>query len=677
MVKKKNTKLVDRSDILAAALCLAGAFFCLWFFQVDLNRSLRRYSEQPLGTVSWKRRAAQRRFTDRVLWDRLRQDSPVYSGDYIRTEDLSAAAVAFTSGGIIELGENSLIRIFDEDRTPRVQLRAGTLSARARNTELLVTAGENRVLVNSGGAVSARAEDAVLRVRVEEGSASLYAAGDTREAAAGEGFSLSPGALENAPTDFSVSAAPGVPPQKPPALFTPGEDEVIRYQGDMPSIRFRWEIPAEDGLVPFYYILEVSDNPDLENPFLILQTRTGGASASVPAPGLWYWRVTPVYTDSPEPESSRSASGSFVVEEGTPPAPPELFVPPPEDTALRTIFPPEGYIVAEALLPDLRFTWKAPPGAARFQVSGREDFSRLEADESVSGKTWQLRRLESGSWYWRISAGGRDSPARRFIVAPSLAAPVPVDGAQSGIVRQGGREEAVFRWQPAEEADYYEFRFYEGQSGRLLRSETLTGNSARIPLESYADGPYRWTVQAFVHQTAASTRRESLAASTPFELNRRSPAETTRVQAAARAAEEARARAAAQATREAAARAPAPLTAPRLDSPANGFLFDADRLRGITGISFGWAAVDGAEAYNVALFSADGKTLLSGRTAGPSWFLPDLSILSKGQFRWQVRALRQGPAGEEQGPGSDSFFTVDIPEVRRNRLEDIGTLYGR
>jgi hypothetical protein len=177
-------------------------------------------------------------------------------------------------------------------------------------------------------------------------------------------------------------------------------------------------------------------------------------------------------------------------------------------------------------------------------------------------------------------------------------------------------------------------------------------------------------VQAFVHQTAASTRRESLAASTPFELNRRSPAEAARVQTAARAAP----------AREAAARAPAPLaplTAPLLNSPANGFLFDADRLRGITGISFSWAAVDGAEAYSVALFSADGKTLLSGRTEEPSWFLPDLSILSKGQFRWQVRALRQGPAGEERGPGSDSLFTVDIPEVRRNRLEDIGTLYGR
>jgi hypothetical protein len=40
-----------------------------------------------------------------------------------------------------------------------------------------------------------------------------------------------------------------------------------------------------------------------------------------------------------------------------------------------------------------------------------------------------------------------------------------------------------------------------------------------------------------------------------------------------------------------------------------------------------------------------------------------------------VRALRE-EAGE-QGPVSEHSFTVDIPELRRNRLDDIGDMYGR
>jgi hypothetical protein len=120
-----------------------------------------------------------------------------------------------------------------------------------------------------------------------------------------------------------------------------------------------------------------------------------------------------------------------------------------------------------------------------------------------------------------------------------------------------------------------------------------------------------------------------------------------------------------------------PLRAPRLESPANNFLFDAERLRGISGITFRWAAVEGADGYGFALFSPGGSTILSARTEEPSYLLGDLSALSKGQFRWQVRALRRGAAGEERGPASESLFTVDIPEVRRNQLEDIGTMYGR
>ncbi|MDR1627052.1 MAG: FecR family protein, partial [Spirochaetia bacterium] len=384
MAKKKNTKSARAlPDILAAALCLAGAALCLAYFWLDLNRSLERYSEQPLGTVSWKRRAAQRRFANRVLWDRLRQDSPVYSGDYIRTEELSAAAISFASGSLVNIGENSLIQIFREGEAPRVRLNEGSLRARAREADLLIASGDNNVRVKPGGLVSARAENEVLRVKVEEGGARVSSAGDAREAAAGEGFSLSGAALESSSAEISVSAAPQAPVLLPPVLFTPGEGGVIRYQGGLPRVRFRWNAVEGEGLLPSYYILEASDSPGLENPALSLQSRENGAWVSLPAPGLWYWRVRPVYSDGRQ--APASPVGSFRVEEGPVPDAPVLFAPPLEDASLRTIFPPDGYVVAEALLPDLRFTWKAPAGEAQFQVSSREDFAGPEVDEGVSG----------------------------------------------------------------------------------------------------------------------------------------------------------------------------------------------------------------------------------------------------------------------------------------------------
>jgi hypothetical protein len=646
MAKKKNTKSAERlPDILAIALCLVGAAGCLLSFWVDLNRSLLRYDEEPLGTVSWKHRAVQRRFVDRALWDRLRQDSPVYSGDYIRTEELSNASVNFVSSGIIEIAESSLIQIFAEDEIPLIRLQSGTLSVTAPTGDMMVESGESRVRLNSGGALRAQADDQTLLVSVEKGSALLSAAGEVREGFAGEGFSLSSAALESGPVDIPGALAEEAP--EPPVLFSPGVDETILYPGKLPSVRFRWGAP--EGVPPVHYLLELADNPAMENPAVSLQTQATTLSADVPGPGRWYWQLRPVYASGIPAVGTRS---SFLVEPGTPPER-RRFIPPPESSSLRATFPPDGYTVAAALLPDLRFTWKAPRGEAHFQVSDGEDFARLELDEQVFAKSRQIHRLADGTWYWRISARNQESAARRFTVASALAAPVPLGGAQR-ITAAGRGGATAFQWQPVAGADYYEFRIYEGESGgRLLHSETLSGVSTRVSLAGLADGPYRWTVQAFVNQTGDSTRLESRPASVPFELGVAAPVAAPRP----------------------AGPYTGPLSAPRLVSPANDFLFDAERLRGINGIAFSWAAAAGAESYEFTLFSSIGRELLSTRTGTPSYRLDNLSILGDGQFRWQVRALRRG--GEERGPPAEHVFTVDVPELRRDQLEDIGTLYGR
>ena len=78
-------------DGFTIVFCLAGAAMCLWFFWYEMNRTITRQNETSIGTIIWKYKAAQRRFANRVLWNRIRRDSPVYSGDFIRTETLSEA----------------------------------------------------------------------------------------------------------------------------------------------------------------------------------------------------------------------------------------------------------------------------------------------------------------------------------------------------------------------------------------------------------------------------------------------------------------------------------------------------------------------------------------------------------------------------------------------------------
>ena len=94
MRKKKNTPF-RASDLVIVLLCCAGAIASGVLFWKEYNRTLTKLNEEPIGTIVFKKRTAQRKFSDRVVWDTLKQESPVYNGDTIRTIDQSEASITF------------------------------------------------------------------------------------------------------------------------------------------------------------------------------------------------------------------------------------------------------------------------------------------------------------------------------------------------------------------------------------------------------------------------------------------------------------------------------------------------------------------------------------------------------------------------------------------------------
>ena len=109
MPKSGNTKSrrISAADAGVICACLLGTAAFLGLFQRDLYRSLRLIDQEPVGFVASKSRAAMRRFQDRIIWDRLQKDSPVYNGDFIRTAEHSEAAVSFPGGAMVGVSENT------------------------------------------------------------------------------------------------------------------------------------------------------------------------------------------------------------------------------------------------------------------------------------------------------------------------------------------------------------------------------------------------------------------------------------------------------------------------------------------------------------------------------------------------------------------------------------------
>jgi hypothetical protein len=185
----------------------------------------------------------------------------------------------------------------------------------------------------------------------------------------------------------------------------------------------------------------------------------------------------------------------------------------------------------------------------------------------------------------------------------------------------------------------------------IFTDTNVRDTSVAFSMDQYSEGMYRWTIQAFTSQSTDTSRRSGLAGSSRFTLQKtpESPAGPTVV--------------------------PAVATVGAGMFPPNNYIYNAERLRGISSITFRWGAVEGAAGYTFTLFRGDGGQIISRKIGSPAFDLQDLSVLSRGSFTWQAAAV--GSNGSEiRGSAVRYRFTVDIPEVQRTKVEDMGTLYG-
>ncbi|MDR1445660.1 MAG: hypothetical protein LBI90_02060 [Treponema sp.] len=391
----KNPKnRIGGFDILVAFLCLAGAALFLHAFRQDLNRTLSRFNETPVGFVTFKHRTAERRFTDRLIWNRLRRESPVYNGDYIRTAELSEAVITIGgadplggqggrlagAGTMLSLSENSLIRILvsspRDGGAPSVELSGGAVSVSVRGESLTLSSGKSVIVVKEGGVVSAGAGGGGLVLIVNEGNAVLSDGEGSRRADAGEILFSGGETANGASTDGGGRGEARV--RRVTALLPRPNARFLRGT----PVRFLWN-PVNYGPEDTT-LLEIAGDRDFTRIFYSLDTAETEAPAEIP-PGSWWWRLIPAG------DAGSAETGKFTV----------LDAPPP-----GMITPQEGEVFPyRAEETALRFRWTEQEAAVYYLLEAADNPALNNPALKVrTENSWTvLSGLGPGRWYWRLT----------------------------------------------------------------------------------------------------------------------------------------------------------------------------------------------------------------------------------------------------------------------------------
>jgi hypothetical protein len=361
MQKKKSTRF-KATDLVIVLLCIAGSLASGAAFWNEYNRTLTKLNEDPVGTISFKKRTAQRKFIDRVVWDRLKEASPVYNGDTIRTIEYSELKINFRNDiTYLTMNENSLIQVFYNDvKGATIDFTGGNIEVNSGSGSVTIISGDSQIVLE-GQAEIVKGEQG-FSFAVTEGEAVF----DGEKVETGQILAIDESGQRDirpaiAVTSFGSSARILCPPS-----------------GTVPVV-FEWN--ESNFTADTSVIVEIAQDRAF-NRIVTSQQAKGVSFASITlGSGNYWWRAYPTNGEI------RSGTLEMI------PASPSSLVTPANNAEIT--------VIEEA---SVSFSWTAATGATAYQLDISDNANMGNpVSRRVEQTAITISGLEAGKWYWRVS----------------------------------------------------------------------------------------------------------------------------------------------------------------------------------------------------------------------------------------------------------------------------------
>lgn len=478
---KKKTKSKLRNDIalsflLAILICMAGAALNSVLFYNSFYRTLSKLNEEPIATISFKYRTAQRKFLERVIWDRLRQESPLYNGDTIHTSELAEATVTFNDGNKLVLQENSMIQIFDEKESEGRGFNASVVRGAAFIDS--VEAENGFELTSNGVKIDIEAGSSVFagdKVQVVNGSANITSKdGGQSVISQGEALSVQDGEIL-APT-FTVT-------------YPSPNEKIIFHRGTSSKVLFNWNSVNYSSNEQFRF--ELALDKGFRNRFASRTVNLTEKMELELKQGVYYWRFV-------NPKNSSSVEAEGKIQMISSPAP--VLISPENDFAYSY----------RKRFPAVRLIWSESPQASSYRVviADNPELKNPVIEQKCTTTSAVYANLSEGRYWWQVTPfytinhAGYRAPSKtgefRILRQGELVSPEMFLPAENATVdRERSARPISFSWHADPEASRYKITISENEN--LLEpvlSREVSANT--FSLKGYSElenKKYYWTVQ--------------------------------------------------------------------------------------------------------------------------------------------------------------------------------------
>ena len=354
------------------AACLSVAGYFAYTFWKDLNSSAKRTDKEKIAVITFKNRIAQRKFDDRVVWERIDKETPLYNGDLVRTADLAEAVITFNDNSTIDLYGNSMIQVYySEDNGIQISVDSGNLQVDSSANSKVALTLDNGSVINAGGGTSFSAQtskNGAHSIDVQNGAATLTSEkGESADLSAGQSASMQ-GSGTIKKNDVTVTSIPQ-------------EMSLLSLDGKSVPVNIEWQKINKDIPVilqtsytkDFSVISETKKVKDVNSTILNLKN------------GTLYWRVFP------EGSEEQLTEGKIKVEAADP---------------VQLLSPVQGGTFRfRNSNPKISFRWSESKFAKSYMfiVSSTQDMRSPLIAEEVTTNSITLDSIGCGDWWWQIT----------------------------------------------------------------------------------------------------------------------------------------------------------------------------------------------------------------------------------------------------------------------------------
>lgn len=403
-IKSKQNDSLFKYFVITIFICLIGAFISSALFYKGFFRALTKLNEEPIATITFKYKTAQRKFLERVVWDRLRQNSPVYNGDTIHTENLAEATVYFIDGNVMNLSENTMAQVFlSENQLLTAELTDGyaTVDAGEAGAGVVLVADGMEIALEAGSSVGAGIESKSKTSGVVDES-SLKKEEVQKETEEKRGFSvqvLKGNAVVQSEDGTKVDVVEGQgiafdkQGQSLPVLVVTNplpNSKILSTTEEKVLVPFKWNFGETKISENQKVYLTVAIDKDFEN-VVVFEDITNQNETQIQLDAeKYFWKVS-VVEDATKEKVLTSQSGKLQIIKSLKP---------------NQIVPAENASFSyRSRIPSIRFMWGEANQATSYKVeiATNPSMENPIVEQRTNLTSLIISTLEFGNYYWRVT----------------------------------------------------------------------------------------------------------------------------------------------------------------------------------------------------------------------------------------------------------------------------------